>query len=142
MRNFLSKIGSCSRCMRQSFSAALIAGIALAATLGFGASTGAVAIASVAAFLLTILWTIHVGTYARRRSKAEIHPGRRAAMITMARSIAAGAAVSVPVVLWPGQSLAFCGQCSKNSDCGVGFTCRDTCVRGSGRQCPCWECKS
>ena len=141
MRNFLGKVGSCSRCMRQSMAAALASWVSFAAALLLDAAPWIVAIVAVTTLLLTALWALHVATYAARTSKADAHIGRRAAMIAITRSIAVGAAVSVPAILWPGQSQAFCGQCSKNSDCGVGYTCKDTCVRTSGRTCPCYECK-
>jgi len=110
-------------------------------------------------FGLTILWILHVATYAARAvaemrsgdeqpqrpgmispalARTELgvnHVGRRRALGVLLRAAGVGVVVSVPVLLWPSDSFAFCGQCTQNADCGVGFECKNTAPVNSGKVC-------
>jgi len=152
----LAKTGSCATCMRQSLEAAICAWILLAVVvfyypggaLQFGIETLASA--------LSLLWLTHVATYAARSLKKSRvsgdRPGaklsantysaslpRRNAVRLLLRAAAVGAAVSLPLILRPSAALAFCGQCSSNSECGVS-PCHCTNTAGPG-QPACNECK-
>jgi hypothetical protein len=132
---------------------------------GFGigllmASHGlALGLIGLAAVGLIALWVLHVVVYAARivaeaRSGDEQpqapamtsaalsrmergidHVGRRRALGALVRAAGAGVVVSVPVLLWPSDSSAFCGQCTRNRDCGVGWVCRNTAPVNSGKVC-------
>ena len=89
---------------------------------------------------LTALWMAHVAAYAARaRDERQVElAGRRRALGFLARAASAGVAASVPVLLWPSEGFAFCGQCTKNSDCGSansGWVCRNTAAVNSGKVC-------
>lgn len=143
---FAAKIGRCAFCMRQSLAAALAAwGIFALAWLS--ADGLAPALAGMAALALSALWLTHVGAFAAREVRTAQQGsaampanrgeavGRRRAIGLMLRAAGAGAVASIPVVLWPSESHAFCGQCTKNADCGVGFVCRNTAPVNSGKVC-------
>lgn len=157
--HFTSKIGRCTTCMRQSLT------VAVAAWVAFGIASlvwphGLVqTLTGVSAAGLTALWTLHVATYAARvmaetrndRERSNGHPAARAALVrrepdvepigrrralgVMVRAAGIGVVASVPVMLWPSESYAFCGQCTKNADCGVGYVCRNTAPVNSGKVC-------
>lgn len=146
--NFAAKIGRCTFCMRQSLLAAASACGVFAVTLWINADGVTQSLTGLAALGLTGLWIAHVATYAARavaeaprrepvaRTQGGDAPiGRRRAIGLMLRAAGAGAAASVPLVLWPSASFAFCGQCTRNSDCGVGFVCRNTAPVNSGKVC-------
>lgn len=93
----VSHLGVCGRCARQSFSAALVAVIAMTVSwLVFGASLLTAAVA-VIALALALLWVAHVVTYsARVATKARAatplrNPSRRAFFPTFAKIAAAAA---------------------------------------------------
>lgn len=154
LTRFVQKIGSCATCMRQSLQAAIAAWIlfALAFTYYTGTSL-AFALQSVAS-ALTVLWLVHVATYSGRAlGKSHSIEGhvagagvanagqngleRRGAIRILLQAAAVGAIASLPLVLRPSTAFAFCGQCSRSSDCG---TCR--CVNTAGPGQPvCNECK-
>ena len=155
---FISKIGRCERCMRQSLAAALLAwGLFGIGQLVWPASFIEDLI-SIAAACLTSLWLLHVATYAARAVKRLRPEGtkrpnhsdlgavsasaaldeaidRRTAFATVARTAGFGVLASIPIALWPTASFAFCGQCTKNADCGVGWVCRNTAPVNSGKVC-------
>lgn len=151
--SFAAKTGRCTTCMRQSLAAALGAWGVFAIAWAAGPSNLAPALTGVAALALTGLWLTHVATYAARAvsgsrpgeaslpsasaptEDAGALIGRRGAIGTMLRAAGAGALASVPVALWPTESFAFCGQCTKNEDCGVGYVCRNTAPVNSGKVC-------
>lgn len=130
---FDARIGRCTRCMRQALAAA-IAGwlIAGATVLALPGSVLAPA-AAVAAAALTALWLLHVIAHAGRAMAraATADPvlqsaARRRALGSFARAAGIGLLASIPVVSWSSKALAFCGQCTKNDDCGVGWSCKNT----------------
>ena len=156
---FTAKVGRCGACMRQSLAGAL----AMWAAFGIGMlgwPQGQVQnLVCLAAFGMTALWILHVSAYAARAvadarardarlpasggtSSAFAwmrpgvdHAGRRRALGILLRAAGVGVAASVPVLLWPSDGLAFCGQCTKNADCGVGYVCRNTAAVNSGTVC-------
>jgi hypothetical protein len=149
---FLAKIGRCTRCMRQSLAAALTmwAIYAIGMMAWPGVSVGYVI--GPTAVALTGLWVLHIAVYAVRvaveargggrifsASPGIAHSvngaGRRQALQTLFRAAGAGVAASVPVLFLPSAAFAFCGQCTKNADCGVGWVCRNTAPVNSGRVC-------
>lgn len=158
---FTARVGRCRTCMRLSLAAAL----AVWGVFGIGLliwPDGLVQnLIGLSALGLTTLWILHVAAYAARaqaRSRDEQPAGRGMTSTALARTEpgidrvdrrralgvllrAAGVAVvaSVPVLLWPSDAFAFCGQCKKNEDCGVGFVCKNTAPVGSGKVC--MECK-
>lgn len=145
MRDLISKsaaflaanVGRCSTCMRLSLSTALAAWAvfgACALVWPFGPALGFIGLAALA---LSALWALHVAVYASRtRNEADIEfAGRRRALAFMARAAAAGVAASVPLLLSSTESHAFCGQCTKNAHCGVGYVCRNTAPVNSGKVC-------
>jgi len=142
---FAAKVGRCASCMRQSMPAALLAWGVFAAALAVGTDGPTQALIFPVALALSGLWLLHVAIYARRAVSSPAEPapaergvaqmGRRQAMASLLRAAGAGALASVPLVVWPSESFAFCGQCSKNSDCGVGYVCRNTAPVNSGKVC-------
>jgi len=153
--HWIGRIGSCSTCMRQSLEGAIASwtAFALAVICDPGAPLHS-AILMVAS-ALSALWLVHVATYAARslnksrvtakaagRVAANAQPAafeRRRAIGLLLRAAAVGAVSSLPVILRPGAAVAFCGQCSKNSDCGVS-PCYCTNTAGPGLPV-CNECK-
>jgi hypothetical protein len=150
------KIGSCATCMRHSLQAAIAtwAIFALAVACDSGAPLRVAIL--VLASALSVLWLIHVATYAARsfrklRGTAEQAGGkvfpnvlpaefeRRGALGFLLRAAAVGAVSSLPVILQPSAAVAFCGQCSKDADCGVS-PCYCTNTAGPGLPV-CNECK-
>lgn len=144
-RHFVSRIGRCGRCMRLSAFSALAAVAAFAAVSQFGIAGPGHDLAALAAAGLVALWFVHLVAYAgralartRRREAggtgdATVH-SRRSALAILARGAGIGVAVSMPVFL-ASRALAFCGQCSKDDDCGVGYVCRNTAAVNSGTVC-------
>jgi len=156
---FTAKVGRCGTCMRQSLAAAL----AVWGSLGIGLlmwPAGLVQdLIGLSAFGLTALWVLHVAVYAVRAgaeargddeqrsgpsmtstalAQAEVgvdHVGRRRVFGVLLRAAGVGVVVSVPVLIWPSASFAFCGQCTKDENCGVGFVCRNTAPVNSGKVC-------
>jgi hypothetical protein len=127
----------------------------------------ALTLIGLAAVALTLLWGLHVAVYAaraaakaRRKSRglrANAAPtetalaspasdpiGRRQALGVFLRAAGVGAAASVPVILWPARSFAFCGQCTVDRDCGGsenGWCCKNTAPVNAGYVCnECVEC--
>lgn len=138
-----SKLGRCSTCMRLSLMTALAAWTATGLA-SHALGTPAAGLAAVAAIGLTALWLAHVTAFAgralaRARQRAA-RPGtaegvsRRGTLAIIARAAGIGALASMPVFL-AAPALAFCGQCSKDEDCGVGFVCRNTAAVNSGTVC-------
>jgi hypothetical protein len=150
---FAARIGRCATCMRQSLMAAVAAWAVFIIAWLIGPNGLAQELIGLSALALTGLWLLHVATYAARAmtearrgdaslpaastgteaSGAQI--GRRRAIGTLLRTAGAGALASVPLALWPTESFAFCGQCTKNADCGVGYVCRNTAPVNSGKVC-------
>ena len=133
IREFLKhNLGHCPTCMRQALLMTFIAWIvfALASHWGLqGFPLGLIGFASVA---LTALWLLHVWVFAAREmapvatGAGDNLVGRRNFLGFMLKAAGAGVVASVPLVLWPSAAHAFCGQCSKNADCGVGWSCSNT----------------
>jgi Cys-rich repeat protein len=139
---FTTYFGHCGTCMRQSLVAALAAWAVFGVCLAVWPQTQMQSLTGLAALALSAWWMGHVAAFAAR---ARIEPhvelaGRRSALRLLARTAGAGVAASVPVLLWPAESFAFCGQCTKNADCGSGFVCKNTAAIGSGKICN--ECVS
>ncbi len=156
LARFVSKIGSCANCMRQSLEATIVAWILFAFTVIYYPGTSLQLVIEMMAAALSLLWLLHLATYAGRAlNKSHVMDAqaagpvdanalpseldRRSAIGILLRAAAIGAAVSLPMILRPTAALAFCGQCSQNSDCGVS-PCR--CVNTAGPGLPvCNECK-
>jgi hypothetical protein len=133
------KIGRCSTCMRQSLTAALIAWGTLGLALLAGAGGLVAGVLGLAALGLSALWLAHIAAFATREQARADTQGRREALGFLARAAAIGAAVSIPVATWSSAALAFCGQCTQNSDCGPCCKCVNTAPVNSGKVCN--ECK-
>ncbi len=156
LARFVSKIGSCAKCMRQSLEAAIVAWILFAFTVIYYPGTSLQFVIEMMAAAVSLLWLLHLATYAGRALNKSHVMGeqavgtvdanalpneleRRRVIGVLLRAAAIGAAISLPMILRPTAALAFCGQCSKNSDCGVS-PCR--CVNTAGPGLPvCNECK-
>lgn len=154
LTHFVRKIGRCATCMRQSLQAAIAAWILFALAFTYSPGTSLAFALQLVASALTVLWFVHVATYAGRAlskshsikqpvaetgvaTAGENELERRGAIRILLQAATVGAIASLPVVLTPGTAFAFCGQCSKQSDCG---TCR--CVNTAGPGQPvCNECK-
>lgn len=144
IREYLKhNLGYCPTCMRQALMMAIMAWVMLvfASYWGLeGFSLGLIGFASVA---LTVLWLLHVGALAAREmapvasEAGNEFVGRRRFLGTMLKAAGAGVVASVPVVLWPSEAHAFCGQCSKKADCGTGWKCANT---AGPNQPICMEC--
>ena len=158
---FVLKFGRCGRCMQQSFAAVLLAWGLFGIGQFMWPDNVVQNLIGVAAVGLAILWILHVAVYtgravARLRPEdvkhserghldtvsADVAPndlmGRHAALKMLARTAKAasiGVVASVPVLFFPTASFAFCGQCTKNADCGVGFVCKNTAAVNSGKVC-------
>ena len=139
-RNLLDAIfGRCATCMRRSLAGACMSWAILAIAWLTSPNGLLTAFIGLSALALTALWLAHVTAFAARASRkaargemtTEPQPeldviGRRQALGLMWRAAGVGIAASVPLALWPSDARAFCGQCSTNSDCGVGWVCKDT----------------
>lgn len=153
---FSAKIGRCGTCMRQSLAAALAGWGFFGIALLIWPDGLARDLIGLSALALTILWIMHVaayvaralaqvwsederrdmrGTALARTEPSVVNVGRRGAFAVLLRAAGVGLAVSVPVLLWPFDSFAFCGQCTKDKDCGVGFKCKNTEAVNSGKIC-------
>lgn len=157
LAHLVRKIGSCATCMRQSLEAAIVAWILLAFMITYYPGSPLQFAIQIIASALSLLWLIHVAAYAARalnrsrvtdeqaagRVGANALPNeleRRRAIGVLVRAAAIGAVSSLPIILRPTAAFAFCGQCSKNSDCGVSpCHCVNTAPVNSGRVCN--ECK-
>ena len=146
---FTAKAGRCGTCMRQSLAASLAVWGVFAAGLLMWPGGLVQDLIGLSALGLTALWILHVAAYAARAvaearsgKRTELgvdHVGRRRAFGVLLQAAGVAVVASVPVLLWPSDGFAFCGQCTKPADCGVGFTCKNTAPVGSGEVCN--ECK-
>lgn len=164
MRNSISRgfsvvtarFGRCTKCMRQSFSlAALVWVIAGALSNHHPLRYLAMGVASA----LTALWAAHllkfsVTTAARKAVNVGgstgasdlscSDPARRRTAGLLFRATGVAMLASVPILIWPSRSYAFCGQCSKDDDCGGrsnGWCCKNTAPVNSGSICnECVKC--
>jgi hypothetical protein len=130
---FEKKIGRCARCMRQALATATVGWLLAGAAVLTLPGSVLVPAAAVAAAALTALWLLHVIAHAGRATArtATSDPvvqsaARRRALGSFARAAGIGLLASIPVVSWSSKALAFCGQCTKNDDCGVGWSCKNT----------------
>lgn len=149
---FAARLGHCTKCMRQSLAAALAmwGGFVIVLTVWPGSSVQH--FIGLTASALTALWLLHIAVYAFRAlvdghgggrtsgTSTQIERGfddvgRRQAIGTLMRAAGVGLVASVPALLLPSAAFAFCGQCTKNSDCGVGWVCRNTAPVNSGKVC-------
>lgn len=152
LRDFLGKFGHCTTCMRQSLAATLM--IWAVFSIGTMVWPGTVVdyVVGSAAVALTAWWLMHIAVYAARaviqartgnrivdssaRTPHSVDDtGRRQALRTLLQAAGAGVAASIPILLLPSVAFAFCGQCTKNADCGVGWVCRNTAPVNSGKVC-------
>jgi hypothetical protein len=124
--------------MKQSLLAAIAAWILFALAFTYYPGTSLAFALQLLASASTILWLVHVATYSGRAlGKSHSIEGqdagagvanagqnkleRRGAIRILLQAAAVGAIASLPLVLRPSTAFAFCGQCSKSSECG---TCR------------------
>ena len=156
---FTTKVGRCGTCMRQSLASAVTAWGVFGVGLLMWPSNPLQHLIGFLALGLTALWMLHVAIYAirgvteagsrnaqplgRGLANAALVPtrqavdnvGRRHALRDLLRTAGVGVVVSVPALLWPSVGFAFCGQCTVNRDCGVGFVCKNTAPVNSGKVC-------
>ncbi len=153
-KTYGSTFGRCATCMRQSMAAALAMWGAYCVGVWAWPVLPGLSLVAAAAGVLTLLWVLHVATFAVRQA-AEIHrsdadgpmsglhaPSRRRLLGVMVRAGTVTAAASVPLLVWTSRSFAFCGQCTVNSDCGSansGWCCKNTAPVNAGYVCN--ECK-
>ena len=132
-----SKIGKCADCMRTA------AGITLAATALTVTATITHApqfvtmVLAMLAVILAVNWLSHIAafTYRNRQVPGDIEPSRRMALAWAVKAAAIGIAASIPVATLSTKALAFCGQCTKNDDCGTGWVCKNTAAVNEGKVC-------
>jgi hypothetical protein len=156
-----AKVGRCTKCMRQSLAATFAAWTAYGIGLTIWPEESALTLIGLAAVGLTLLWVLHVAVYAARAvakarrtgrgfrangARAETaraslssdQIGRRQALGVFLRAAGVSAAASIPVILWPARSFAYCGQCTKDDDCGgskYGWCCKNTAPVNAGYVC-------
>lgn len=136
----LRNLGHCDRCMKKALISALCAwGVFALASLAGGDPAISMTAASIAAGL-SFLWLAHLTGYAFRATRSLKatsidRSGRRRTLGLMAKAAGIGVLASVPVLLLPTAAAAFCGQCTKNADCGYGFKCKNTAPVNSGKVC-------
>lgn len=135
IRSYLDKkIGRCAHCMRQAFTFSLATWALFGAGILLLPGSPLITLVGIAALALSMLWLLHVGSHARRATtNVDMQPAnsgevadRRQVLGTFLRAAGIGFLVSVPVVSWSSAALAFCGQCTINKDCGVGWSCKNT----------------
>ena len=158
---FSDKFGHCVTCMRQSFGAAVAALVLYGIGLEMWPGAAVQSIVVLLALGLSALWGLHVVVYVGRtvanahrenarllghgNPRSTLTPdeiGRRRTLGVLLRAAGVGVVASVPAVLLPSQALAFCGQCTKDDDCGGranGWCCKNTAPVNSGTVCN--ECK-
>jgi len=132
-----SRIGKCAHCMRAAAGIALAAS-ALAATAALiNAPQYATVILMLVAVTLTLNWLTNIVafTYRNRQKPDPIVISRRAALAWTVKAAMIGFAASIPVATLSTKALAFCGQCTQNADCGVGFSCKNTAAVNEGKVC-------
>ena len=144
IREYLrNNLGHCPTCMRQALMTAVMAWILFGVASYRGLDGVPLGLLGFAALALSALWLLHVGALAARKMAPVVSDagdgliGRRRFLGILLKAAGAGVAASVPVMLWPSAAHAFCGQCSKNSDCGVGWKCTNT---AGPNQPICMEC--
>lgn len=127
--------GRCGACMRAACAAALAAITVAAGFAALGLPTPVQAVAAGLAVLLAGNWLAHVAAFTARTAPVAHDAGRRRVLASGMRLALIGLVISVPVAAWSSKALAFCGQCTKNEDCGDGFVCRNTAAVNSGEVC-------
>jgi hypothetical protein len=140
---FRRNLGHCPTCMRQALLMTVMAWIVFAFASHWEMEGFALGLIGLALVALTALWLLHVGFFAARNmvpvasDTGDEFIGRRNFLGFMLKAAGAGVVASFPLVLWPSAAHAFCGQCSKNADCGVGWSCSNT---AGPNQPVCMEC--
>lgn len=134
------KLGHCQRCIQKSFLASLAAWAVYGLTASAGLPHAAQTLIAVIATGLSALWLAHLAAFVLRsswfsRDRQIDGTERRQALVLAARGIGVGVLASVPAVLLPESAAAFCGQCTKNADCGKGWSCKNTAPVNSGEVC-------
>jgi hypothetical protein len=142
---FLYRVGRCPKCMRQSFLAMAAAWIALLLALSTKSLLNSVALidsTAIGAILFTLLWSIHVFTYAARKKSRlsseipidAVDFSRRRLFKTTAYSFGA-AAISVAVATaFPKLARADVYQCG-NTTCDQGTICCTNNYNGNSYCC-------
>ncbi|WP_417668942.1 hypothetical protein [Roseibium sp.] len=137
---YVRNLGACSRCMKLTLAVAMVC---WGVTVSLKAMPVLSTLALLGAIAATGLWIAHVTAFASRMMTVDEglgDEGRRSMLRLSGAAVAVGVAASIPVVAWSNKALAFCGQCTKNADCGHGFVCRNTEAVNSGKVCN--ECVS
>ncbi len=143
------RIGRCGTCMRQSLAVATTAWFVFGAGLALWPDSQVQILAGAAVLISTAIWLMHIAAYSgRNAAKAPDQPmrslpanptdspnARRHALGILLRAAGTGVALSLPLIIWPSRSYAFCGQCTKNADCGEGHICKNTAAVNSGKIC-------
>jgi hypothetical protein len=140
LSTFFKKLGQCQRCIQKSFLASVAAWAVYALTASAALPHAAQIPIAVIATGLTALWLAHLTAFVLRscwfsRDRQIDVAERRQALSLMARAAGVAVLSSVPAVLLPESAAAFCGQCTKNADCGYGWSCKNTAPVNSGKVC-------
>lgn len=133
-------LGSCPRCVRSAFRAALMAWVLTGLSQAIPFSPSSLTLTRIAAFALTLLWLGHllvhaikVSAAARRRQEGISNPSvvsRRSMMPIFARTLATAAlATSIPTL-----SFAECDQSAAGRCQAATANCRANCDRASHRE--------
>lgn len=160
-----ANVGHCAVCMRKSLASAAAAWAVWAVAAGLNADGSLLLGIGAVAWGLSGLWVLHIAVYAGRSlvavrsagggrlasrdGQAEATSptadiadiGRRGAVAIVLRSAGIGLAASLPA-FWAAPVYAFCGQCTRNADCGGsrnGWCCKNTAPVNAGYVCN--ECK-
>jgi hypothetical protein len=136
----LRKFGHCDRCMKKALISSLCAWGVFALTISADGYAALSLTAALIAAGLNLLWLAHVIGYVFRvtrppKATSIDLSGRRRTLGLMAKAAGIGILASVPVALLPSAAAAFCGQCTKDADCGVGWSCKNTAPVNSGTVC-------
>ena len=125
-----SNFGRCPNCMKQSFFTAAICCSAALVCWTMIPGNHVAYLLAIPALVATLLWLSHIVAHSIQNRKNPSNKGsqqdRRDALAAMARAVGIGIVVSTPALIWPTKVLAFCGQCTKDDDCGVGWSCKNT----------------
>lgn len=170
LRAYLStNIGRCTTCMRQSMAVAVVASASFAVVAVAWPDGWLSSLVGLLAIGSTALWVLHVAVFAARAAKRPAQEGgqtasdgvgrqsvrtsgwngpgpgmdRRNAVGVLLRAAGVGAIASLPLA-WSSRALAFCGQCTKDDDCGgsqYGWCCKNTAPVNAGYVCnECVKC--
>ncbi len=128
----LKRFGKCVRCMRMALGVAIACMVAVLFLPFEG--YGAIAL-QVVAIGTVFWWMAHLVGFIVRSAPESVDSGRRDILASIGKTALFGVALSLPMTALSNQAMAFCGQCTKNADCGYGFVCKNTAPVNSGEVC-------